>query len=183
MSVSTFGTPVVNALNAITDGTNVATSGSATIGGNLTVSGIGQTLIARKTANETVNNSSVLQNDDDIVLTLVANGVYLFEMRLHYNSGLTPDFKFGWAFPTGLTMIFAGVAADTAGGMIIPGGQIQTTVPAICGAAADFTAFYTGIIVVGSTAGQLQLTWAQSTANGSNTSLNAGTYLKSLRIA
>jgi hypothetical protein len=183
VSVSSFGAPVVNALNAITDGSNISTAGNATIGGNLTVTGIGQTQVVRKTANETVNNTSVLQNDDDLVLTLVANAVYEFTLRLHYNSGLTPDFKFGWVFPLSTTMIYAGVAADTAGGVVIPGGQIQTTVPAICGAAADFTAFYTGFIYTSSTAGTIRLTWAQNTANLSNTTLNTGTYLKAVRVA
>lgn len=39
VSVSTFGTPVVNALNAITDGTNLVTAGSATVGGIGTFTG------------------------------------------------------------------------------------------------------------------------------------------------
>lgn len=39
VSVSTFGNPVVNALNAITDGVGVVTSGASTFTGSVTIAG------------------------------------------------------------------------------------------------------------------------------------------------
>lgn len=182
VSVSTFGSPVVNALNAITDGTNLVTLGSATIGGNLSVTGIGQIIFLRKTANETVNNLATLQDDDHLTTTIVNGAVYHFDLRLHYTSGTTPDLKIGWSFPTSTTMAWAGVDSDTAGAVRIAGNLSQLSVPAICGSGTDLTAHYTGIVVAGSS-GTFKLQWAQNTLTATNSTIYAGSYLLIRRVA
>lgn len=130
---------------------------------------------ARKTANETVNNSAVLQNDDELSWAVVASGVYRLELHLIYDTGTTPDLKIGWTFPAGLTMVWGGIYADTAGAVALVSGNIQTTAQSIggAGAAAIRGAHFWGIVTV-STAGTLQLQWAQDTANATDTIVRAG---------
>ena len=61
-------------------------------------------LFVRKTSDETVNNSTTLQNDDQLALAVEANATYWLSMRLIMSSGTTPDFKMLFTFPSGLTM-------------------------------------------------------------------------------
>lgn len=69
---------VKNSAGAVTDPYEVAT---------------GSAVIARKTADEVVNNSATLQNDDHLLLALAANEVWEVEINLWYDSGTTPDLK------------------------------------------------------------------------------------------
>jgi hypothetical protein len=135
---------------------------------------------ARKTVDETVNNSATLQNDDELFVAVEASLTYDFEAEIFYNSGTTPDFKFGWTFPAGLTMTYSVYAA---GGAVFLGySEIQTSVPVIDGQGAAVAALLKGTVIVFSTAGTLQLQWAQNTANASNTVVAAGSYIRLRRI-
>lgn len=134
-------------------------------------------LVARKTADETVNGSAALQNDDHLVLTGVANTTYKWELRLNYTSGTTPDLKWGLTFPAGFTLRFGGVDSDTAGAVRINGNIIQTAVLAICGSGTDLTVSYSGIAIF-TTGGSLQLQWAQNTSTGSNSTVYQGSYMQ-----
>ena len=63
-------------------------------------------LAAYKTLDETVTNSTTLQNDDALLVSLAANAVYLFAVLLDYEGAAvgTGDLKYGWGVPTGATM-------------------------------------------------------------------------------
>lgn len=133
----------------------------------------------RKTSDETVNNSATLQNDDHLFLSVAASTTYELDGVLHYNSGTTPDFKFGWTVPTGLTMKYTVQAVS---GSFNGFSQDQTTIPAIDGQGVDVAAVLTGIVIVSTTAGTLTLQWAQNTANASNTIVRAGSYLRLRKV-
>jgi hypothetical protein len=135
----------------------------------------------RKLVDETVNNSATLQNDDVLLASVAANQAYEFELFLLYNSGTTPDFKFGWTFPSGLVMAYAVFAAG--GGTFLGYGQTQATVPVIDGAGSQIGALCKGSISGTYSAGTLQLQWAQGAANASNTILMAGSYLRLKPVA
>lgn len=142
-------------------------------------------LFARKTSDETVNNSTTLQNDNSLLVSVVADAIYEFRLRLTVNSGTTPDFKMGWTFPTGLTMtydLFEGETLGTATN-VVQGPTIQTDVPLINTTGADQPWIAEGLVIVDSTAGTLQLQWAQNTANASDTIVRAGSYLRLLRMS
>lgn len=138
-------------------------------------------LFARKTADETVNNSATLQNDNHLFLSVAASTTYELTGLLVYTSGATPDFKFGWTFPSGLTMRYTVLA--TVGGTFGTYGQVQTAVPAIDGAGSELTVPIMGIVIVSSTAGTLQLQWAQNTANASDTKLHTNSYISLMPVA
>lgn len=141
-------------------------------------------LPARKEATETVNNSATLQNDDDLFVAVTASAVYNLDGRLLYNGNSTADFKIGWTFPTGLTMSYTILGVYVATPTVFSTSDfIQTSNPALEGAGADRTAIMWGRVIVSSTAGTLQLQWAQNTANASNTTLLAGSYIRLTQIA
>lgn len=134
-------------------------------------------LFVRKTADETVNNSTTLQNDDQLALAVEANVTYWLSMRLLMSSGATPDFKMLFTFPSGLTMKLHNVEPTPT--ISVP--YDQTTVAAVSGTGADATIQVEGLVVVSSTAGTLQLQWAQNTLNASNTIVRADSTMRLIR--
>ncbi len=139
---------------------------------------------AYKSADETISSNGTLQNDDALAIALVANAQYDFELRFNYSSGTTPDFYFGWTFPTGMTM-FANLLAVINGGAgvdtLTP--IIQTSQPNLEGSGGDRSAHVWGKLLTGTTAGTLQFQWAQLASTASNTIVRAGSYLTARRTS
>lgn len=140
-------------------------------------------ITARKTANETIISNSTLQNDDELFVAVEASCTYHMELRISCTSGITPDLKIGWTYPTGTTIRWSGVDADTAGAVRIAGNLLETSVPAIVGSGGDVAVFYTGMVITGVNAGTLQLQWAQNTLTASNSTVYAGSFLTIKRVA
>lgn len=142
-------------------------------------------ILARKTLDETVNNTSTLQNDNHMSASVIANAVYEMRMRAIVNGGTTPDIKFGWTYPVGLTMsvhFFEGSTPSTAAS-VLQGPGIETTVPAFSTIAADQIIIIEGLVIVGANAGTLQLQWAQNVATASNTTVKINSYLLLRRLS
>jgi len=146
-------------------------------------------IYARKSVDETVNGSASLQNDDHLVVTLAASATYEFEALIFYSSGTTPDIKFAFTFPAGATCSWAPVGLKFDGVNFEAEVRTSTwqaasgTSNAVAGTAATYdTARLRGIIRLGSTAGALQLQWAQNTSNGSNTTVKADSFLVARRL-
>jgi hypothetical protein len=134
--------------------------------------------VAYKDTNETVNNTAVIQNDDELVLAVAASTKYFFELYVPYNSGATPDLKVGWTLPSGATNIWQIDYFDTSA--VAQKGQsssVPTTGFAIGGFGADLYVRFLGSISISSTAGNMQVVWAQNTANASNSTVYAGAFL------
>lgn len=145
--------------------------------------GNGASLVAVKTANETVNNTATVQADDELTLSLEANTTYLIDGFVVYNSGTTPDIRFAFTVPTGSTLnwnvlgLLTNVA--TTDGSARFSANTNGTEKGIAGTgASDAVAYIRGTITTGGTAGSLTLRWAQAVAEASDTTVKAGSYLK-----
>jgi len=138
--------------------------------------------VKRKTANESLNTNTTLQNDDHLVWAVVANAVYLLDLCLIYNTSAVPNIKIGFTFPSGLTMTYGGVYVNTSGGLTV--GQFnQASTPAFGGLAADTPQRFAGVVRVGGTGGNLQLQFAQNTSNAAATALQADSFGVLTRVA
>lgn len=140
-------------------------------------------LFKRKTANETVNNSAALQNDDDLFVSVAANGVYQLNMRVQFNSTAAADFKYGFTFPAGLTMQYTQTVIGVGLTTLNTFEQDETSTPQLEGQAANKAILIVGLVVVSGTAGTLQFQWAQNSATAVNTTVNAGSYMMLFRVA
>lgn len=140
-----------------------------------------RSFVLRKTANETVNTSATLQNDDDLYFYMNASEVWVFELHAGMNSGSTPNFKWAWTLQSG----GAGTASylDTAAGNGPLWDTDITSASAIGGQGAAASFHVWGVIVNSSTAGLQRIQWAQNTSDASDTILLAGTYMVCRRIA
>lgn len=137
-------------------------------------------VFVRKSADETVNNSATLQDDDALGKLLTVSSTYEFELLILYNSGATPDLKFGFTGPAGSSANWAAISNSTP---VVSVPKVLADTLTVDGTGADATVLVKGIFVMGATAGGLQLQWAQATANASNTIVRAGSYLRIRKVA
>lgn len=162
-------------------------------------------LTTRKTANETVNNSAALQNDDHLFQALGANETWQFEFVISYNSVTVPDFKLALIVPAGATLRanVAGLASNGSSGTAVTGsaGPIATAnslmvsltasgeYAVLCGAwsgtggVVPTVARISGTVCTAGTAGNLQLQWAQNSAHVSDTTVYTDSYLIARKVA
>lgn len=125
--------------------------------------------VAVKATNETVNNSDTMQNDDALVVAVAASTTYAFWGLIIYETGATPDIKVGFTVPTGALLNWNGL-----GGLVSTSATISDVDSAAAsevfpGGATKGVIHFSGAIAVDSTAGNLQIQWAQNTADVSDT--------------
>lgn len=144
----------------------------------------------RSTDLSVANNT--LQNDNQLFLAVEANATYAFDGLLVYTcASATPDVMFAFSFPAGATIAWYGAGAAT--NLASQVGSLAAYAPISNGAANygsnDSASFPTGNIIKGSlktssTAGTLQLQWAQvTTTGGSPVTMKTGSFLTARRIA
>ncbi|MCR4339415.1 MAG: hypothetical protein NUW01_05955 [Gemmatimonadaceae bacterium] len=131
--------------------------------------GGGATLI-KKAAQETVNNSTTLQDDDHFTFEADALSYYLYTISVRINSAANADFKAAWSTPSGGIWSMLGSTAETAPTLVSIAGQTTTATPVIlpCNANDEIALFW-GMIKIGATAGTVTWQWAQNTAQLSDT--------------
>jgi len=136
---------------------------------------------ATKSADQTIISNSTLQNDTELAVAVAASTNYDFKLVLLYNSGVTPDLKFGWTYPVGTTMRYS--MQGYTGGVVQSFRIIETDVVALDGNASSLSCVCEGTVFVGATAGTLQLQWAQNTLTASNSSVLLGSSLRLWKVA
>lgn len=146
-----------------------------------------------KTVTETVTNATTgttFQDDDELFLPGVANAVYRFELFLLHSAGTTGKFKMQLAAPSGATVNWGVHAAHvnitsstTVADMSLPSRLVSDNQQMGGGDLAGTTAFIKGTLIMGSTAGNLRLQWAQITANAAATQVRAGSWLTMKRTS
>jgi hypothetical protein len=141
-----------------------------------------------KTANETVTSSATLQNDDHLALAVSASATYVVNLFLIIDGSLAGDFKMGFTGPAGATMDWV-IAAQGTGATTTNGNQsfayqsLATSDNAgTIGAGSKLIIRPQGTLVVSTTAGTLQLQWAQNTSDATATTLYAGSWLRLERV-
>jgi len=136
-------------------------------------------VMVRKTADETVNNSNALQNDDELTLTVGANEVWDIFLLLEITTGAAPDFAYAFTVPTGgvITGFVAGTIGALASALVAIAPLDLTTPHYIDGTINNNWACLWGRYIGGANAGNLQLQWAQKTADASDTTLHANSYI------
>lgn len=147
---------------------------------------------ARKSANQSVSSASTgttLINDTALLVALPTAGTFGFTLNLYYDGPDAGDIKF--AFPTiaGMTGTYGVHAISTAGAAGVGTGQFSATTTFGTAIAAGTTGVGTGLLAIikgevtmGGTAGNLQLQWAQNTADAGSTTMRARSSMEAWRI-
>ncbi|MBI3335791.1 MAG: hypothetical protein HY001_04835 [Candidatus Portnoybacteria bacterium] len=196
----TNGAPLFNVLSTGNVGIGTATPGSklsvagtieSTSGGvkfpdatTQTTAATAQITTVRKTVDETVNNSATLQNDDELFLPMAANETWFFNLFIQHIGNSTADFKLTLTVPSGATINwnFSGVSyseidAFAVTDSVTTSGGSPGVNPGATNTGARIVPI-TGVVINGSTAGNLQLQWAQNTATAVDTKVLTNSYLE-----
>lgn len=165
--------------------------GNLSIGGNLTVAGVGQQLFVCKTSPQTSTSGSYA-NDSQLTVSLAAGATYVFDafiayatlaaagmnMRFSYSGTLASGFWTAGAISgsSGTTTGTATLRADGASigtGFALPGGN---------GSSSFLAARPRGIINT-TTAGNLFFEWSQNSANATASTVNTNSWILAQRTA
>ncbi len=126
-----------------------------------------------KSADETINSSSTLQNDDELTIAVSANKRYYFNLYLYFLSDTTPDFKYAFTVPASTTSRrllgnWNGASAESATG------ALTTVSTIVSGGTSQQTLMLSAYVITGASAGSITLQWAQDTSDVANTTVKAG---------
>ncbi|MFJ3834430.1 hypothetical protein ACIPY6_02815 [Streptomyces sp. NPDC090054] len=139
-----------------------------------------------KLVDEQVTNNT-LQDDNELLLSVVANGWYRVDLYLDTEGDPAADLTMGWSVPAGalLSWTEGGVSAGNTNniGSIKLQRNDAATSSGVGIIAAGSVVLPQGVLRVAGTAGTLQFRWAQTTTNAAPTIVKAGSALMLTRIA
>ncbi len=137
-----------------------------------------------KAADETVNNSATIQNDDALLWATTASAVYEFIMTL-YITGVdtTADFKCGWTAPAGATMLWGRQTNGAATGYSPTAALAVGDTDSSGSINGTWIIRYNGIVFTGATTGNVQFKWSQDTAGATNLKVLTGSNIVFRRMA
>jgi len=136
--------------------------------------GTGQTF-ARvvKSVDDVINSDTTLQDDSELKFTPNINKTYQVTLWLFYQSGSTPDIKIAMAFPSGAT----GFRHNSNFNLSANATTSWTTAqqPGTNGA-LQWQPF-TGFVIMGATAGDINIQFAQRISDAGDTTMKQGSLL------
>lgn len=146
-----------------------------------------------KGSDESVTSSAALQNDDALVLPVVANAEYHGELVAITTSAANAagDVAFGFSFPTLATLQFPGFGPHNAlpsgsaadGEWIARPAAVSGTTNIPYGTSTAGVSHLIKInLATGANAGNLQMMWAQQVSNVNATTVKAGSYMWLRRV-
>jgi len=132
-----------------------------------------------KTADETVNDSAAFQDDDELVIAVGANEIWYLQLWVRVLSTAAADFKWQFTVPVaatieGFDLNDVGVATAAAPLRSLTLAGIQAFLVA---GAGEYALCISAIYVGGANAGNIQLQWAQNTADASDTKVLANSFI------
>lgn len=166
--------------DALTVALTLNVTGLATFGGGIDINaGLGTVLFARKTADQSVNNSTTLVNDTHLTVSMEANSTYVVEVVFSFVTLAAADLKTAFSIPSGATSHMMITGPDAQIGYVINGttaDQWPVT------DTTEHAGHYHGVVVT-TTAGTFRFQFAQLTAAVGNTTLKANSYIRATRVA
>lgn len=145
----------------------------------------------RTTDATAVNNSTVLVNDPVLFATLPTAGRFQFDLTLFYDSSTTADFKVAFTIPAAAVTRWGGVGPSTAVAAGVGTGQFSVAIgsgTAITyggsgvGTGNTVAVMVRGNVLMGGTAGNLQLQYAQQAADPTDSIVRAHSRLQVWRV-
>ncbi len=142
----------------------------------------------RKTADESLNTSTTLQDDNHLVLAVDGLEEWVGEIHLAVGAALgDTGIKVAITVPSGATLqVTAIIAGDVLAKSVgltttTSGQQLDGTTTILAGCVNGVVTMHFWILN-GATPGNLQLQWAQSTSHGSNVTVRKGSVLFAERV-
>jgi len=150
----------------------------ALIATHAALTGVHGTLFIRKTADEILASSEVMQNDDELLLPVLANEVWTFLLVVRFTEdGGAPGFKFAFSIPGASTL----ERYDDYGNTGLNEDDGTTELDAgTTGIGKYFRLRY--LYIGGANAGNVQLQWAQLATDVENLRVKENSFIVAHRI-
>jgi hypothetical protein len=145
-------------------------------------------LYARKTADTSRASTTTVTDDPHLTVPVAINSEYQFELMLNYDAVTAADLKYQINTPAGCSFAAAehsltSVAASPSDDLLTPR-SINGDGPAGGLGAGTICALHVmGVLVVGGTAGNCKIQWAQNTSSGTSTILKTNSFMVLRRVA
>jgi hypothetical protein len=140
----------------------------------------------RKTADQNVASSTTLISDTHLLMAMAVSEVYQFEFIIFFQAATAGDIKLALNVPAGATGSWGAIGPDTTTPTIYKSSQNaafgDATTVTFGGNAAPEVCFVSGVVIQSSTAGNLQLRWAQAASSATNTTIFTNSVLKAVRL-
>ena len=145
---------------------------------------LGPHLVVRKTADESVTSSTVMQADDVLTMAIAANEIWKVEFALIVDAG-PGGMDVRWTFPTSGYLSISASAPSNSGAAPVMTGTSPTVDNALgVESAGDRKAFiWSGVFVNSTNAGNLALEFAQTTSNATACIMKANSTLWAVKLA
>jgi hypothetical protein len=165
--------------------------GSLFVTNKLTVGGVGQRTYVAMSAIQNFTNTITPANVSGMSFTAVANATYLIQARFAVGGPTAADVRLSWSVPAGAVMnrnilaAAAGVADNASTSMvnIRRGAATQQVAGTSGGVSNDFTGWWEDTqLIMGASAGTVQLQGAQGTLNATPTVFQASSYFTVERV-
>lgn len=150
----------------------------------------GPVQVVRKTANETVNNSSTLHDDAELFVPVAANGTYIVTLRLIAQwSTSSSDLRVSWSGPFGATLNWSTQAPHIAETQYDDATRSVNSMSALSDGAdigvmqLPASSNILGLLQTSGFSGTLRFRWAQTTPVAANTTVSAASFLRLERVA
>ncbi len=145
----------------------------------------------RKTADESVTSSAVLQNDDHLFYSIAATGTYVIDLNLIATSAANAagDLSVAFTFPTGTFYAFGhgldtSLASSSIGTINAGGGVVTSgTAIALYGLSTSVTFINIKGLFIATATGTLQFQWAQQASNANASTLKTGSFMTVKQVA
>lgn len=136
-------------------------------------------LLVTKTADETVTASAAYQADNELVLQGAVNATYKAHLHVIVNSVVAADIKIRITLPSGGTAV-QWTLSKASGPFIV---AVMTTGLGVATTGADEPFDYIGLIKMGSTAGSIQVDWAQNASDPGATTVKAQSFFELVQVS
>lgn len=153
-----------------------------------------QTVVIQPVSSQTVNNSNVLVNDNELTYPLEANAQYIVEIHAVFDSfSDNADVKTDWLAPseaTGLRLCI-GASNSSGGSTDSSDTRAQFTASSLTSPPVSVYQMYDtrgfiqeyACVTNGATAGDLVFRWAQNVSTAADTTRTTASYMKVQRFA
>ncbi len=164
--------------DSTSDGNTLTNNNSATFSTDVP-SFVVEALTVRKSADESISSSTVLQNDDDLKVTLLDSRSYIIDGVMFVSSTESaPDLKLAFSAPSGANVAISYAHGADEGVLSSNVTSSRIMVPKDRAIAVRIQ----GTVVMGGNAGDLQLKWAQANSNATAITVIQGSYLRAQRV-
>lgn len=126
-------------------------------------------------------SNTTLANDDTLVVTPSVSVAYKVSFGVIYRSSATADLKVALTWPTGASCFWGGIGLTAADSLVMQLVENSASGTHVTlgggGTGTSRCCWFEGILVMSSTAGNLQAQFAQSSTDATNTVIRAGSWL------